>query len=278
MLFIGLHSYGSDRSSPSYMLSTQDHYYSIVQYKHVHLVCKQIPPRGYFLAVLRIIVPRLHHGTVFYLPATEVFSRSLLYSFDTDKWRRWWRSGASLLGFPCPLLLAPAGRSLPQRVRHKAGDFQVAKSLWKSFTFQPWIDYSTFFCPQAKASEGRCEWYTIQKIKHQDVAGGHQGQHGQGRPPEVEIQLVFEWFILTRWALNTENSAHLQPEDSLCVPIKAFRFDSELALKLSQLVVFWFKRFVPSFPGPDCPMTVDAERLLGATVQVSIGQLHPFIH
>ena len=75
----------SNRSSPSYMSSTQDHYYSIVQYKHVHLVCKQIPPRGYFLAVLRIIVPRLHHGTVFYLPATEVFSRSLLYSFDTDK-------------------------------------------------------------------------------------------------------------------------------------------------------------------------------------------------
>ena len=85
MLFIGLHSYGSDRSSPSSMLSTQDHYYSIVQYKHVHLVCKEIPPRGYFLAVLRIIVPRLHHGTVFYLPATEVFSRSLLYSFDKDK-------------------------------------------------------------------------------------------------------------------------------------------------------------------------------------------------
>ena len=45
-----------------------------------------------------------------------------------------------------------------------------------------------------------------------------------------------------------------------------------------KIVLFWFKRFVPSFPGPDCPMTVDAERLLGATVQVSIGQLHPFIY
>ena len=175
------------------------------------------------------------------------FQEAFYTLFDTDKWRRWWRSGASLLGFPCPLLLAPAGRSLPQRVRHKAGDFQLAKSLWKSFTFQPWIDYSTFFCPQAKASEGRCEWYTIQKIKHQDVAGGHQGQHGQGRPPEVEIQLVFDfWFILTRWALNTENSAHLQPEDSLCVPIKAFRFDSELALKLWY---FDLKGLFLRFPG-----------------------------
>ena len=277
MLFIGLHSYGSDRSSPSYMLSTQDHYYSIVQYKHVHLVCKQIPPRGYFLAVLRIIVPRLHHGTIFYLPATEVFSRSLLYSFDTDKWRRWWRSGASLLGFPCPLLLEPTGRSLPQRVRHKAGDFQLAKSLWKSFTFQPWIDYSTFFCPQAKASEGRCEWYTIQKIKHQDVAGGDQGQHGQGRPTEVEIQLAsspcliyFNQMGFEHWELGPSSAWRF----TLCSH-QSFQVWFRTCFKV---VVFWFKRFVPSFPGPDCPMTVDAERLLGATVQVSIGQLHPFIH
>jgi len=56
---------------------------------------------------------------------------------------------------------------------------------------------------------------------------------------------------LLRWALNTENAAHLQPEDSLCVPIKAFRF-------------------VPLSPGPNCPMTVDAERLEGAAVQGKI--------
>ena len=30
------------------------------------------------------------------------------------------------------------------------------------------------------------------------------------------------------------------------------------------------ERFVPSSPGPDCPMTVDAERLIGATVQVKL--------
>ena len=29
--------------------------------------------RGYLLAMFRIIVPRLHHGTVFFLPAGEVF-------------------------------------------------------------------------------------------------------------------------------------------------------------------------------------------------------------
>lgn len=87
---------------------------------------------------------------------------------------------------------------------------------------QPWIDYSTFFCPQAKASEGKM-WLVVIK--------GSMGRAG-----------------LLRWALNTENAAHLQPEDSLCIPIKAFRF-------------------VPLSPGPNCPMTVDAERLPGATVQ-----------
>ena len=34
---------------------------------------------------------------------------------------------------------------------------------------------------------------------------------------------------MARWALDTENAAHLQPEDSLCIPIKAFRLDIELA-------------------------------------------------
>ena len=29
--------------------------------------------RGYLLAMFRIVVPRLHHGTVFFLPAGEVF-------------------------------------------------------------------------------------------------------------------------------------------------------------------------------------------------------------
>ena len=29
-------------------------------------------------------------------------------------------------------------------------------------------------------------------------------------------------------------------------------------------------RFVPSSPGSDCPMTVDAERLIGTTVQVKL--------
>ena len=32
----------------------------------------------------------------------------------------------------------------------------------------------------------------------------------------------------------------------------------------------FIERFVPSSPGPDCPMTVDAERLIGTTVQVKL--------
>ena len=34
-------------------------------------------------------------------------------------------------------------------------------------------------------------------------------------------------------------------------------------------VIIIIERFVPLSPGPNCPMTVDAERLPGATVQVS---------
>jgi len=154
------------------------------------------PIRGYFLAMFRIILPRLHHGTVFFLPAGED-------SKDDEE--------VELPGLDSPV---------PTSWHQLEGPFHNVYAIK-----QPWIDYSTFFCPPAKASEGKM-WLVVIK--------GSMGRAG-----------------LLRWILNTENAAHLQPGDSLCVPIKAFRF-------------------VPLSPGSNCPMTVDAERLEGATVQGKI--------
>jgi len=153
------------------------------------------PMRGYFFAMLRIIVPRLHYGTVYYLPANE--------ECDVEE-----------VDLPC--LDSP----VPSTWQQLEGPFHNVYAMK-----QPWLDYSALFCPQAKPSEGRM-WLVVIKGS-MDRAG------------------------LLRWALNTENAAHLQADTSLCVPIKAFRF-------------------VPSSPGPDCPMTVDAERLIGTTVQGKI--------
>ena len=67
------------------------------------------------------------------------------------------------------------------------------------------------------------------------VIKGSMGRAGLLRSTNYQLDLLnFEkwyWlsFSLARWALNTENAAHLQPEDSLCIPIKAFRLEIELA-------------------------------------------------
>jgi len=84
------------------------------------------PIRGYLLAMFRIIVPRLHHGTVFFLPAGES-------SEDDEE-----------VELPC--LDSP----VPASWHQLDGPFHNVYAIK-----QPWIDYSTFFCPQAKASEGK---------------------------------------------------------------------------------------------------------------------------
>lgn len=154
------------------------------------------PYRGYLLAVFRILVPRLHHGTVHYLPDLPDLPDQ---STEDD--------------MALPALNSPP----PPSWRTIQGPFHNVYAIK-----QPWIDYSSFFCPEAKAAEGRV-WLVVIR--------GSMGRAG-----------------LLRWALTPDTSGHLQPDHTLCVPIKAFRF-------------------TPSTPGPSCPMTADAEMLEGGLVQ-----------
>lgn len=155
------------------------------------------PNRGYILAVWRILVPRLHHGTVYYLPDQDDAPDAKVELPDLDS-------------------------PVPSSWKRLEGPFFNVYALK-----QPWLDYTSLFCPEAQLSDGKM-WLV--------VIMGSMTRAG-----------------LLRWALNTEGAGHLQEGHSLCVPIKAFRF-------------------VPSQPGPDCPMTVDAERLEGNVVQGKVKQ------
>jgi len=77
--------------------------------------------------------------------------------------------------------------------------------------------------------------------------------HSEIRPDDGDIWLVIirgpiSRLALLSWLLNVDTAGHLEMKETTVVRVKAFRFD-------------------PSAPGPDCPMTVDAEVLQGQRVQ-----------
>jgi len=77
--------------------------------------------------------------------------------------------------------------------------------------------------------------------------------HPEIRPDDGDIWLVIvrgpiSRIALLSWLLKVDTAGHLDMKETTVVRVKAFRFD-------------------PSDPGPNCPMTVDAEVLEGQRVQ-----------
>jgi len=77
--------------------------------------------------------------------------------------------------------------------------------------------------------------------------------HPEIRPDDGDIWLVIirgpiSRLALLSWLMKVDTAGHLEMKETTVVRVKAFRFD-------------------PSEPGPDCPMTVDAEVLEGQRVQ-----------
>jgi len=77
--------------------------------------------------------------------------------------------------------------------------------------------------------------------------------HPEIRPNDGDIWLVIirgpiSRIALLSWLLKVDTAGHLEMKETTVVKVKAFRFD-------------------PTDPGPDCPMTVDAEVLQGQRVQ-----------